>query len=287
MREAEFLRSRRIPINLSTSVRREPIKLYKPSILAIFACSMKMLWHITTVVMSGSLGDPPVSQTVAPKTNFGSRWEFVWFALHLATVYVLVHFATPWLAGWTYGKLLPFLQIYTSSSVWEFQFSHVFMFSFIPALITGSVNARFKHKAALLVWIVPTAVLVYKLATFSFPHSVLYDSPSSPAWHYYFGSDFLIPRFHSWRAFWDAAGSNPDMARGMAQLTFTAPFYAGLAYSSAAWISMRLDLTHRVTSRVEAFEKSKFGPGHDNQEPDASNSPELTEPQAPRNRNPT
>ncbi len=224
-----------------------------------------------------SFGEPSISHIAPPKTKFGNRWEFLWFALHLATVYVLVHFATPWLAGWTYGKLLPFFQIHTSSSVWEFQFSHVFMFSFIPALIAGTVNARFKHKAALLVWIVPTAVLVYKLATFSSPHSVLYSSPSSPVWHYYFGGDFLIPQFHSWREFWDAAGSNPDMARGMAQLTFTAPFYAGLAYSLAAWISMWLDLTTKVATRVEKLEESKFGPGQDKQESDVSHPPSSSE----------
>ena len=139
------------------------------------------------------------------------------------------------------------------------------------------MNARFKHIAALLVWIVPTAILVYKLATFSSPHSVLYSPPSSPVWHYYFGGDFLIPQFHSWREFWDAAGSNPDMARGMAQLTFTAPFYAGLAYSMAAWISMRLDLTHKVATRVRKFEDSKFGLGHDKKESDASPSPSPSE----------
>jgi hypothetical protein len=194
---------------------------------------------------TNSLGEPPVSHIAAPKTKVESRWKFLWFALHLATVYVLVQFATPWLAGWTYGKFLPFVQIHTSPSVYEFEFSHVFMFSFTPALIAGVMNARFKHKAALLVWIVPTAVLVYKLATFSSPHSVLYSSSSSPVWHYYFGGDFFIPQFHSWREFWDAAGSNPDMARGMAQLTFTAPFYAGFAYSLAAWISRRLDLAHK------------------------------------------
>ena len=56
---------------------------------------------------ANSLGEPPVSHIAPPKMKFGNRWEFLWFALHLATVYVLVKFATPWLAGWTYGKLLP------------------------------------------------------------------------------------------------------------------------------------------------------------------------------------
>ena len=222
---------------------------------------------------ANSLAEPPTPQVAMPKTKVVSRWELAWFALHVATVYVLVKFVTPWLAGWAYGKLLPFLQIHPSSSVYEFEFSHVFLFSLIPALIAGAVTARFKHKVAQLVWIVPMAVLAYKLATFSSPHSVLYNPPSSPIWHYYFGGDFLIPQFHSWREFWEAASSNPDMARGMAQLTFTAPFYAGVAYSLAAWISMRFDLPYKVATKVEQFEESKFGPRYDSRQSDASQSP--------------
>ena len=200
-------------------------------------------------------------------------WEFLWFFLHLATVYLLVKFATPWLAGWTYGQVLPTLQIPTTSSVYEFEFSHVLTFSVGPALLTGLVNARFKPKSALWVWVVPTGVLVYKLATFSSSHSVLYTAPSSPIWHYSFGGEFLIPQFHSWRDFWTAAGSNPDMARGMAQLTFTAPFYAGLAYSLAAWLSMRWDLTGMVATKVEQLEESKFGSSQDHKERDLSSPP--------------
>lgn len=231
--------------------------------------------HFAESESANSFGESPTAEVATPETRV-SGWEFAWFALHLATLYVVVQFATPWLAGWTYGRLLPFLQIQTSSSVYQFQFSHVFMFSLIPALLTGVATAHFKHKAALLVWIVPTAVLAYKLATFRYPHSVLYGSPS-PVWHYYFGGDFLIPAFHSWREFWNAAGSNPDMARGMAQLTYTAPFYAGLAYSLSAWVSMRWSWTRKIAKTVDQWEEEKFGPRNNGQQGDPPPSPSDAE----------
>jgi hypothetical protein len=223
--------------------------------------------------MSGQ-PDQPIA---APETPQCQEWRFAWFVVHLATAYLLVKFCTPWLSGWTYGKLLPFLQIPSTASVWEFLFSRVLAFSFAPAFLAGLINGRFKHQSALLVWIVPTTILVYKLITFSSPHSVLYSAPESSALHYYFGGEFIIPAFHNWRDFWDAAGSNPDMARGMAQLTFTAPVYAGFAYSLAAWISMRWDLTGKVTKKVERWEESRFGTCADTpgERLTASSSPEI------------
>lgn len=217
-------------------------------------------------------------QTIAvPEPKNPQKWGSVWFVFHLATVYLLANFCTPWLGRWTYDELLPLLQISTTLSAYEFIYSNLLAFGVIPALVAGFVNARFKHRAAIFVWVVPTTVLVYKLATFSSPHSVLYSSPSFPSLHYYFGGGFVIPAFHNWREFWDAAASNPDMARGIAQLTYTAPLYAGLAYSLSAWFSMRWDLTNKAAKKVEQWEESRFGSRQDNQENGPSPSPSYPE----------
>jgi len=40
---------------------------------------------------------------------------------------------------------------------------------------------------------------------------------------------------------------------------FTGPFYAGVAYSAAAWISLRMDLYKKVCNKLEAWEEWKFG----------------------------
>ena len=183
-------------------------------------------------------------------------WQILWFVLHLAAVYALVKFFTPWLAGWTRGTLLPLLQHPTSSGRFEFLFSHILALSFIPAVLSGLINVRFRHKAAQFVWLVPAAILAYKLATFPAP-SVL-QNQFSAAFHQYFGGGFVIPEFRNWHELFSIAGSNSDMTRGMAQLQFTAPFYAGVAYSLAAWIACRTELSRKVAEGVKKWEQSRF-----------------------------
>jgi len=192
-----------------------------------------------------------------PASHIVGGWKILWFLLHLAAVYAIVEFCTPWLAGWTRGELMPLLQLPTSSSRFEFLFSHIFAFSFIPAFLFGFSNARFKHKAAQFVWVVPTVTLAYKFATF--PASSVLQSQFAAAFHQYFGSGFLIPEYRDWHEFWSIASSY-DMTRGMVQLKFTAPFYAGVGYSLAAWISCRTDLNKKVAEKVTRWEESRFGP---------------------------
>jgi hypothetical protein len=187
-------------------------------------------------------GQVPLHARVAGKTALG--WQIVWFLLHVAVVYAIVNFCTVWLAGWTRGRLLPFLEIRTtSSSQFEFLFTHLLMFSFVPAFLAGLVNARFKHKVAQFVWLVPATILAYKFATF--PAQSVLQSHLSAAFHQYFAGGFLIREFGDWHDFWSIVDSNPDMTRGLAQMTFTAPFYAGIGYSVAAWICRRTELHQR------------------------------------------
>jgi hypothetical protein len=177
----------------------------------------------------------------------------------LADNLLLVKFCTPSLAGWVRETLLRLLQIPTSSgSRFEFLFSHLLAFSFLPAFLAGLSNARFRHKVAQFVWLVPTVILAYKFATYSAP-SVL-QSQFSVALHQYFESGFLISEFRDWQDFWSIVGTSPDMTRGMAQLNFTAPFYAGIGYSVAAWAGRRTGLNQKVAEKVKKWEQSRFGP---------------------------
>jgi hypothetical protein len=137
-------------------------------------------------------------------------------------------------------------------------FSHLLVFSLVPAFLTGLANARFKQKITEFTWVVPTLVLAYKLVTFSAPTSV----PAVQSWavfHQYFGGGFLIPEYRSWHEFWRITQSNPDMIRGMAQHTFTAPFYAGLGYSVGGGLSRRTALHYFVNDKIKSFEQQKFG----------------------------
>lgn len=188
----------------------------------------------------------------------GKLVSVLWFTLHLLVVYVIVNFVTPWLAGWTWGTLLPLFQERTSAGRFEFIFSHILAFSAIPAFLAGLINAKFSHKAAELVWLVPTVVLAYKFATFS-PSSVL-QNRTLAAFHQYFGGGFQIPEFRNWDDLFSIASSNSDMARGMAQLNFTAFFYGGVGYSLAAWVCVTTKLNERLQRKIEKWQEKRFDP---------------------------
>jgi hypothetical protein len=159
--------------------------------------------------------------------------------------------------GWVDARY-PAATFAASNSFRQFEYldAHLFGFSFIPASLAGSVNARFRHKAAQFVWLVPAAIPAYKFATFAAP-SVL-QSQFSAAFHQYFGGGFMIPEFRDWHDFWAIVGSNSDMTRGLAQLEFTAPFYAAVGCSVAAWIGRRTELNRKVAEKVKTWEESRF-----------------------------
>jgi len=181
-----------------------------------------MLGRINVAIMEDTEQAQELSREEAGVHGTGS-WQVLWFFVHLTAVYVIVNFCTPWLAGWTRGRLLPFLGHPTSSGGLEFLFTHIFAFSFFPALLAGMNNEKFKHRAAEFVWLVPTAILTYKVLTFTSTTLVFAQNGSWPAFHHYFGGGFLIPHTNNWKDFWTVVGSNGDAPRGMDQLKFTAP----------------------------------------------------------------
>jgi len=197
----------------------------------------------------------------------GARgWRTVRLLLHLAVVYAIAAFATPQLGAWTKNTLLPFLQRPTSSGSLQFLFSHVFALSFIPGFLAGLANARFKHKVAQYVWLAPAIILAYKIFTFPAPaQSVfaswfsLHQQQLSSAFQQYFGGGFVIREHSDYSDFWSIWRSNPDMARGMGQLRFTAPFYAAVGYCLAACIALRTQLHSKLGKRVKDWEQWKFG----------------------------
>jgi hypothetical protein len=218
------------------------------------SCTRNMFWGINASTVENKTTEQVLREARSSRDSVG--WQVLWFMLHVAAVYAITLYCTPWLAGWTRGKLLPLLQQPTTLSGFEFLYSHIFAFSFLPAFAVGLVNARFRHSVAHFVWLVPTVVLAYKFFTFPAP-SVL-QSQFQVAFHQYFGGGFQIPEFRDWREFWQIVMTNPDMLRGKAQLDFTAPFYAGIGYSVAAWMGERTNLSQKVSEGVKNWENSRF-----------------------------
>jgi hypothetical protein len=140
-----------------------------------------------------------------PVGHVGVARQSLWFLLHLAAVYSIVKIWTPWRAGWTRGILLPLLQHPTPSGRFESLYSHLFGFSFIPASLAESVNARFRHKAAQCVWLVPAAILAYKFATFAAPsvfaESIFCGIPSILRWRIHDSGISGLARFSGNRWF--------------------------------------------------------------------------------------
>ena len=164
------------------------------------------------------------------------------YLLHLAAIYAIVSFVTIRLAGLMHGTILPFLQQRPPSvSVFQFAFSHLFAFSFLPGLIFAFLYAEwwYRHRVAVFVWIVPVAVLFYKFATFP---TTIFQNHFAAAFHEYFGGGFVIPEFHSYHSYqelFQLAALNPDVMRGMEQFGYTAPAYVAIGYSIGTWIAIR------------------------------------------------
>jgi len=163
------------------------------------------------------------------------------YGLHLAAVYAIVRFVTIWLAGLTHGTILPFLQQRPpSGSVFQFAFSHLFAFSFLPALIFGFLYAEwwYRHRVAVFVWIVPVAVLSYKFAIFP---TTIFQNHFAAAFHEYFGGGFVIPEFHyhNYQELFQLVAPNPDVMRGLEQFGYTAPAYVAIGYSIGTWMAIR------------------------------------------------
>jgi hypothetical protein len=111
-------------------------------------------------------------------------------------------------------------------------------------------NARFKHPVSVFTWIVPTCVLFYRLLVF--PTSV-FDNHFLQAFQYFFNSHFSIREYNDYADLFRIAKSNADLIRGIDQMRFTAPFYAGLAYSMASWVFLRISRTEVSPAKRRSY----------------------------------
>jgi hypothetical protein len=129
----------------------------------------------------------------------------------------------------------PIFSVSTSVSPPDWYLQHFELMTVLPALLIGYVNiARFlpdaqrtlmhegRHSIATWAWVLSTLVLAYRMLEFRAPGSVLRAS-SMTALKYFFDIQTVAPTFQNPLA--------SDPIRVWAQFSFTAPFYAGVAYS--------------------------------------------------------
>lgn len=183
--------------------------------------------------------------SVPPERSWLKR--IVRFGIHLIILYQVVSFSTTFLPDLLYKAILlathatgPSLPQAAGSL-----FSHLLAFSMIPAFAAGLViNAKFRHKAAEYIWIVPVVILAYEFIFHGpgmYP-TMLGDSDFPKAFHFFFGGG-LPTDVTNWRADW---------YRVYAQVRFTAPAYGALAYSFGAFLAMS-PRSHALQTFAERF----------------------------------
>jgi hypothetical protein len=173
---------------------------------------------------------PVAAGSVAPKSQ-NRIFQFGQFGLHTGAVYLISYFLSVWLAGRFHEWVVPLTDPRNRTSTFQFMFSHVFAFAFIPALLAGFVNSQYRRMPALFVWIIPAIVLAYEVVTFP---TTVFQNHYEVAFQHYFSGGFFIGEFRNFSEMF-AIAANPDVMRGVDQQHITGSFYAGVGYSLGAF----------------------------------------------------
>lgn len=189
---------------------------------------------------------------IARKSPLG---YLVAFIFHTYVAYTCAMYLSQWLVFHWFGWIAPILQMSISIPATDWYLQHFELVTILPALVVGYLNVAqffpakvrgYMHEErsgsiAPWAWSVPTIALLYRMLMFHPPSSVLFGT-SMTALRYFFEIQKVMPTL-----------ANPlvsDPIRVWAQMTITAPFYAGLAYSLGALVSK-----HQLLTKLFTFEK--------------------------------
>jgi len=185
-------------------------------------------------------GTVMVVDTPHPASSLPGRGNWLrdagFLVLQVVLVYVCAISTFPWLGRWFAWVVEPSNSI--APSDWFLR--HLEVVCILPALALGYALVQAN---SLAVWtgVVPTLVLGYRLISFSgLQHSsVLYASaPTTGSFRYFFDVRQAL--------LWGAG----DPVRVLAQMTVTAPFYAGIGYSLGALCGK-----HEVLKKIFSLER--------------------------------
>jgi hypothetical protein len=178
---------------------------------------------------------PSFVSSAIPKEKQVSRAFFAAFIFDTVIVYVFALHISGMLVPRWFALVAPLLHIPVHGRPPDWFLQHLEWATIIPALVAGYINVgRFvpalvgrpvnegrSASAAMWAWVVPTLVITWGVLQYYAPSSVLFDTSSS-AIKYFFEIQHLYVG---------------DPIRRVAQVTATAPFYAGIAYSLGAFLS--------------------------------------------------
>ena len=215
--------------------------------------------------------EPPATTAIEKKSLLG---YFAGFILHTYVAYSCGLHLSPQLVFHWFSWIAPILQTSIGIPATDWYLQHLELATILPALVVGHINvARFfpasvrsylhegrSGSVAVWAWIIPTSRLLYNMLMYHPPSSVLLGT-SVTAIGYFFDIQKVMPTF-----------ANPlasEPVRVLAQLSITAPFYSGVAYSLGALASK-----HQLLTKLFTFEK------HDETTPQEPQ-PTLQRPGAP------
>jgi hypothetical protein len=156
------------------------------------------------------------------------------FALHTTAAAICgIHFG-PWLLSRWYAWIKPLSGMSSHAPTGNDWLQNFELTSIVPALVVGYLLSRYSARLATYAWVLPTAVLGYKLLTFTEPQASVLAPQPSMRWEYFFVIQRTMPTFFAWG----------DPIRVAEQISVVAPFYAGVAYSAGA-IAETHDLVKR------------------------------------------
>ena len=190
---------------------------------------------------------PPIRIVVRPEQTLVSRqegslpWQVLWFFLHVLTVYIVVALMTFRLAFVTRSLVGLVFEPVANTNPFQFLFAHLFVFSVMPGFVAGLFVARFNVKAAKYAWVIPTLILVLRVATFSVENASVMSQHSPSHWLSALQYFFIA----------DAA----DLVRGMTQFRIVSPLYAAVAYSVAAVVARRSRLHEAIDHSMNGREE--------------------------------
>jgi hypothetical protein len=178
------------------------------------------------------------------------------FILHTYVAYTCATHLSEWLVFHWFGWVVPIMHVFTRIPATDWYLQHFELMTIVPALLVGYLNvARFlpntirtfmhegHHSIATWAWIFPTLVLLYRMLEYHSPSSsVLYGSSITEVVRYFFDIVKVMPTWQNLLA--------GDPIRALAQMSVTAPFYAGVAYSLGALASK-----YQLLTKLFTFEK--------------------------------
>lgn len=170
------------------------------------------------------MGEKEAKNRVFDTSRPNGPLQLLFVVLDVGIIYFSAVFWTPWCVYHFLHWRFVLLGISTTIPNGDWYLQHLISTSIILAFLFGLLTYTRRDNWAIWAWLWPLAALVFKFLLYNGSHSLLFESAGR--WRYFFEIQSVMPT--------RANLSYTDPLRVWAQMTVTAPFFAGLAYSLGA-----------------------------------------------------